>query len=62
MNVALAKTGTERAPSDIFAVARDRLPGTGRIAEAGGRRSRLTSAPAFRTGGSRNGNTPIYAY
>ena len=34
MNVALAKTGTERAPSDIFAVARDRLPGTGRIAEA----------------------------
>jgi Fe-S cluster assembly protein SufD len=34
MNVALAKTGTERAPSDIFAVARDRLPGAGRIAEA----------------------------
>src|SRR3989440_31944 len=34
MNVALAKTGTERAPSDIFAVARDRLPGAGKIAEA----------------------------
>jgi Fe-S cluster assembly protein SufD len=34
MNVALAKTGTERAPSDIFAVARDRLPGAGRIDEA----------------------------
>ena len=34
MNVALAKTGTERAPSDIFAIARDRLPGAGRIAEA----------------------------
>src|SRR5258707_15438071 len=34
MNVALAKTGTERGPSDIFAVARDRLPGAGKIAEA----------------------------
>jgi Fe-S cluster assembly protein SufD len=34
MNVALAKTGTERAPSDIFAVARDGLPGAGKIAEA----------------------------
>jgi Fe-S cluster assembly protein SufD len=33
MNVALAKTGTERAPSDIFAVARDRLPGAGKIAD-----------------------------
>src|SRR5260370_35003324 len=33
MNVALAKTGTERAPSDIFALARDRLPGAGKIAE-----------------------------
>src|SRR5258708_5288817 len=34
MNVALAKTGMERAPSDIFALARDRLPGAGKIAEA----------------------------
>src|SRR5260221_7120727 len=34
MNVALAKTGTERAPSDIFALARDRLPGADKIAEA----------------------------
>jgi Fe-S cluster assembly protein SufD len=34
MNVALAKTGTERAPSDIFAIARDRLAGAGKIAEA----------------------------
>jgi len=34
MNVALAKTGIERAPSDIFAIARDRLPGAGKIAEA----------------------------
>jgi Fe-S cluster assembly protein SufD len=34
MNVALAKTGTERAPSDIFAIARDRLPGAGKLAEA----------------------------
>src|SRR5258708_16120188 len=34
MNVALAKTGTGRALSDIFAVARDRLPGAGKIADA----------------------------
>src|SRR5258706_3337760 len=34
MNVALAKTGIERAPSDIFAIARDRLSGVGKIAEA----------------------------
>src|SRR5438477_3917110 len=34
MNVALAKTGTERAPSDFFAIARHRLPGAGKIAEA----------------------------
>ena len=34
MNVALAKTGIELAPSDIFAIARDRLPGAGKIAEA----------------------------
>jgi len=27
------KTGTERAPSDIFAIARDRLPGAGKIAD-----------------------------
>jgi Fe-S cluster assembly protein SufD len=34
MNVVLAKTETGRAPSDIFAAARDRLPGAGKIAEA----------------------------
>ncbi|MEO6841094.1 MAG: Fe-S cluster assembly protein SufD [Bradyrhizobium sp.] len=34
MNLALAKTDTGRALSDIFAVARDRLPGTGKIADA----------------------------
>jgi len=34
MNLALAKNETGRAPSDSFAVARDRLPGTGRVAEA----------------------------
>ena len=34
MNVALAKTDTGRALSDAFAVARDRLPGAGKIAEA----------------------------
>lgn len=34
MNVALAKNETGRALSDSFAVARDRLPGAGKIAEA----------------------------
>ena len=34
MNVALAKTETGRALSDSFAVARDRLPGAGKVAEA----------------------------
>ena len=34
MNVALAKTETGRALSDAFALARDRLPGAGKIAEA----------------------------
>jgi Fe-S cluster assembly protein SufD len=34
MNVVLAKTETGRAPSDIFAIARDRLPGKGKVAEA----------------------------
>ncbi len=33
MNVALAKTDTARAPSDAFAVARGRLPGSGQVAE-----------------------------
>ncbi|MGA9089211.1 MAG: Fe-S cluster assembly protein SufD [Bradyrhizobium sp.] len=34
MNLALAKTDTARAPSDIFATARDRLPGAGKVADA----------------------------
>ncbi|WP_159009393.1 Fe-S cluster assembly protein SufD [Bradyrhizobium sp. S69] len=34
MNLVLAKTDTGRAISDIFAVARDRLPGAGKIADA----------------------------
>ena len=34
MNLALAKNETGSALSDSFAVARDRLPGTGRVAEA----------------------------
>ncbi|MEA2867368.1 MAG: Fe-S cluster assembly protein SufD [Bradyrhizobium sp.] len=34
MNLALAKTETGRPLSDIFAIARDRLPGTGKIAGA----------------------------
>src|SRR5262249_34679984 len=33
MNVALVKPNTERALDDLFAVARDRLPGTGPVAE-----------------------------
>ena len=33
MNVALAKTDTGRALSDVFAVARGRLPGAGKVAE-----------------------------
>src|SRR5258708_27043174 len=33
MNVAVAKTETGRALSDIFVVARDRLPGAGKVAE-----------------------------
>src|SRR6202166_5140943 len=33
MNVVLAKTETGRALSDIFAIAQDRLPGTGKVAE-----------------------------
>jgi Fe-S cluster assembly protein SufD len=34
MNVVLAKTDTGRALSDIFAIARDRLPGTGKVADS----------------------------
>jgi Fe-S cluster assembly protein SufD len=34
MNVVVAKTETGRAVSDIFAVARDRLPGAGKVADA----------------------------
>ncbi len=34
MNLVLAKTDTVRAPSDVFAAVRDRLPGTGKVAEA----------------------------
>src|ERR1700730_8917753 len=33
MNVALAKTETGRALGEAFAVARDRLPGAGKVAE-----------------------------
>src|SRR3954470_15423213 len=33
MNVAVVKTGTERRLSDVFALARGRLPGDGRVAE-----------------------------
>jgi Fe-S cluster assembly protein SufD len=36
MNLALAKTETGRPLSDIFAIARDRLPGAGKIADARG--------------------------
>jgi Fe-S cluster assembly protein SufD len=33
MNVVLAKTETGRALSDILAIAQDRLPGTGKVAD-----------------------------
>ena len=33
MNIALAKTDTRREAGDIFAPARDRLPGAGKVAE-----------------------------
>src|SRR5579871_3549307 len=33
MNIALAKTDTRREVGDIFTAARDRLPGTGKVAE-----------------------------
>jgi Fe-S cluster assembly protein SufD len=33
MNLAVAKTETGRALSDIFAIARDRLPGAGKVAD-----------------------------
>jgi Fe-S cluster assembly protein SufD len=33
MNIALAKTDTQREAGDIFAAARDRLPGAGKVAE-----------------------------
>src|ERR1700704_6244117 len=36
MNVALAKNETGRVLSDSFAIARDRLPGTGKVAAARG--------------------------
>ncbi len=61
MNVVLAKTETGRALSDIFAVARGRLPGTGKVADFRRQASKPTSGPACRTGGSRTGNTPICA-
>ena len=61
MNVVLAKTETGPALSDAFAVARDRLPGKGKIAEQAGRRSTPMNAQACRTGGSRTGNTLICA-
>src|SRR6201992_1440921 len=34
MNIALEKTDTRREAGDIFAAARDRLPGSGKVAEA----------------------------
>src|SRR5271168_1819805 len=34
MNLVLAKNETVRGPSDVFVAERDRLPGTGKVAEA----------------------------
>ena len=61
MNVVLAKTETAHATSDILAVARDRLPGAGKVADLRRRRWRPMSAWGCRTGGSKTGNTPICA-
>jgi len=33
MNLVLAKTDSARAPGELFATARDRLPGSGKVAE-----------------------------
>ena len=33
MNLVLAKTDTGRVVNSVFAVARDRLPGTGKVAD-----------------------------
>ena len=61
MNLALAKNETGRALSDSFAVARDRLPGTGKVAEARRAAFEPMSGWACRIAGSRTGNTPICA-
>src|ERR1700761_2578965 len=46
MNLVLAKTETGRALNDVFAVARDRLPGAGRVADA-----RLQAFDAYQRAG-----------
>ena len=55
------KTETGRALSDIFAVARERLPGTGKVAAARRQAFEAMRGGACRTGGSKTGNIPICA-
>ncbi len=48
MNLVLAKTETGRAVTSVFAVARDRLPGAGKVAERQRRMRKCLRAPALR--------------
>ena len=61
MNVALAKTETGRAVNSVFTVARDRLPGSGKVADVRRQAFEAYERAACRTAGSRNGNIPTCA-
>ena len=62
MNVALAKTESGRALSDAFTVARDRLPGVGKVGELRRQAFENYDSVGLRTVASRTGNTPICAF
>jgi Fe-S cluster assembly protein SufD len=55
------KTAAEAALAEAFAAVRAKLPGDRRIAERRAAAFQAFDALACRTGGSRNGNTPICA-
>jgi len=55
MNIALAKTETMRASGDIFAAARDRLPGAGKVAEVRQQAFEAYERVGLRIAGSRTG-------
>jgi len=61
MNVALAKTETGRALSDIFAIAGDRLPGVGKVADIRRQAFEAYGRAGLPHRASRTGNTPICA-